>query len=106
AALLAETEQGYRGALAEANDPALAAHRALMGQRVVRAIGTLMLFHAIVYRRFDPAIWQRLHGLYAEMDAAGIALERVKDSLEGDEEGTSSVADAYAQVVLMQAAYL
>jgi hypothetical protein len=107
AALLAEMEEGYRRAFAEAaGDPELAPHRALIAQRVVRSIGALMLFHAIVYRRFDAAIWERLHALYSEAEAAGIALERVKDSLEGDADGTSSVADAYAQVVLVQAAYL
>ncbi len=107
ATLLAEMEQGYRKCLAEAAGAGeLAAHRALIAQRVMRYIGALMLFHAIVYRRFDPAIWERLHRLYAEAEAAGLAGERVKDSLEGDEEGASSVAEAYLQVVLLQAAYL
>ena len=65
-----------------------------------------MTFHAIVYRRFEPQLWIRLHGEYARSRDAGIAEEPVKDSLEGGEEGASSVAEAYAQVVLMQAAYL
>ncbi len=72
----------------------------------MRSIGALMLFHAIVYRRFDPAIWQRLHACYLEAESAGLAAERVKDSLEGDGEGLSSVEEAYIQVVLLQAAYL
>ena len=64
-----------------------------------------MLFHAIVFRRFDPALWQRLHQLYADCEARGTAVEGVKDSLEG-EEGVTSVAQTYAQAVLMQAAFL
>ncbi|HSN21685.1 MAG TPA: hypothetical protein VLS49_13465 [Usitatibacter sp.] len=106
AALLAAMEEGYRRSLAEAASSELAPHRALIAQRVARSIGTLMLFHAIVYRRFDPEIWRRLHALYGEAEAAGFAEERVKDSLEGDQDGSSSVADAYVQVVLLQAAYL
>jgi len=107
AALLAEMERGYRRCLSQAAESAeLAPHRALIAQRAVRYLGAQMLFHAIVYRRFDPAIWQRLHAQYAEAEAGRYAAERVKDSLEGDEEGTSSVDDAYVQVVLLQAAYL
>ena len=41
-----------------------ASMRALIAQRVMRYIGAQMLFHAIVFRRFDPALWQRLHQLY------------------------------------------
>ncbi len=106
AKLLAEMENGYRRCLADTLDGELAPHRALIAQRVVRYLGALMLFHAIVYRRFDLAIWGRLHGQYAQAEAGGFAAERVKDSLEGDDEGASSVAEAYAQVVLIQAAYL
>src|SRR5258706_3540755 len=64
-----------------------------------------MLVHAIVYRRFDPALGSRLPQEYAGAEAAGVVQERVKDSLEG-EEGASSVMEAYAHVVLMQAAFL
>ncbi len=107
AQLLAEMEQGYRRCLAEAeSDAAVGGLRALVAQRVVRSIGALMLFHAIVYRRFDLAVWARLHALYAAAEAGGIAGERIKDSLDGDAEGASSVDEAYIQVVLLQAAYL
>jgi hypothetical protein len=105
AALLAAMEEGYRRCLEEAKDD-LAQHRALVAQRAVRYIGALMLFHCIVYRRFDPAVWQRLHAQYAQAEREGIAAEAVKDSLEGDAEGLSSVADAYQQIVMLQAAYL
>jgi hypothetical protein len=105
--LLARMEEGYRRCLAEADtDAAVGELRALVAQRVVRSIGALMLFHAIVYRRFDLAIWARLHALYAEAETRGVAAERIKDSLDGDAEGNSSVAEAYIQVVLLQAAYL
>ena len=107
ATLLEEMERGYRLCLEQADEDAEVGElRALVAQRVVRAIGSLMLFHAIVYRRFDLAVWARLHALYAEAEAAGIAAEPVKDSLDGDAEGNSSVDEAYIQVVLLQAAYL
>ena len=106
-ALLEEMENGYRQCLtvAEVEQNELSRHAALMTQRVVRYLGAQMLFHAIVYRRFDPALWGRLHLLYLAAERQGIAEERVKDSLEG-EDSVSSVAESYAQVVLTQASYL
>jgi hypothetical protein len=71
----------------------------------VRYIGAQMMFHAAVYRRFDPQLWIRLHQQYLDAEARGHAGERVKDSLDGDV-GVSSVAEAYVQVVLLQAAFL
>ena len=103
--LMEEMEAGYRRCLASAGSGALAQHAALITQRMVRSIGAQMLFHAIVYRRFDAALWERLHALYAQAEAAGNAEEAVKDSLES-EDGTSSVTESYARVVLVQAAYL
>ncbi len=106
-ALLEEMESGYRQCMtvAEIEQNELSRHGALMTQRVIRYIGAQMLFHAIVYRRFDPALWGRLHQQYVAAERAGITEERVKDSLEGEEGGTS-VMETYAQVVLTQAAYL
>jgi hypothetical protein len=105
--LLEEMEAGYRRCLAAALEPddELAAHRALIAQRIARYIGAQMMFHAIVYRRFDPQLWTRLHQQYLDAEEAGYGTERVKDSLEGDV-GLSSVAETYAQVVLLQAAFL
>ncbi len=105
--LLEEMEAGYRKAAAAAQAGAgeIASHRALALQRVVRYVGAQMLAHALVYRRFDPQLWTRLHNDYREAEGAGIAEERVKDSLESDD-GTSSIAEAYVQVVVLQAAYL
>lgn len=105
--LLEEMETGYREclAVAEAEKGELARHIPLMMQRIARYLGAQMLFHAMVYRRFDPALWLRLHGLFAAAERAGLADERVKDSLES-EDGASSVHEAYVHVVLTQAAYL
>ncbi len=100
-AVLEEIETGYRKCLAEG---ALGEHEALIAQRVIRHIGLQMLLHAAVYRPFDGALWTRLHDQYAAAEKAGFAGERVKDSLESD--GGSSVMEAYARVVLMQAADL
>lgn len=106
-ALLEEMEAGYRNCLAraQAGEGELTRHAALVAQRVIRYIGAQMLFHAIIYRRFDPQLWTRLHGHYASAELSGLTEERVKDSLESDESG-SSVMEAYVQVVLLQAAYL
>jgi cyclic-di-GMP-binding protein len=105
--LLQEMETAYRACLADtAANPALASHAPLVSQRVVRYIGAQMLFHAAVYRRFDPELWLRLHQQYRDAETAGFANDTVKDSLEGGDEGTSSPAEAYVQVVLIQAAYL
>ena len=104
--LLEDMEAGYRKALEAAMaSEELRRHAALAAQRIARYLGAQMMFHAAVYRRFDPQLWIRLHRTYAEAEAAGIAEDRVKDSLESEEAG-SSVAEAYAQVVLAQAAYL
>jgi hypothetical protein len=106
-ALLEEMESGYRQCLTAAQDDpgGFGKHSAIIAQRVMRYIGAQMLFHAIIFRRFDPALWQRLHQLYLDCETAGTAAEPVKDSLEGDE-GVTSVAQTYAQAVLMQAAFL
>lgn len=106
-ALLEEMETGYRQCLtlAEVERGELSRHRALMMQRIVRYLGSQMLFHAMVYRRFDPALWLRLHEQFAAAERDGFADERVKDSLES-EDGVSSVHEAYVHVVLTQAAYL
>jgi hypothetical protein len=105
--LLEEMEAGYRRCREEAQAGAgeLARLGALLTQRIVRYIGTQMLFHALVYRRFDPQLWMRLHQEYAISDGAHTLAETVKDSLESAD-GTSGVMDAYAQVVLFQAAFL
>lgn len=99
--VLEEMEAGYRRCLAEG---ALDAHAALVSQRIVRYLGAQMLHHATVYRPIDGPLWSRLHQQYAVAEKAGIAAERVKDSLES--EAGSSVMEAYARAVLLQAAGL
>lgn len=97
--LLEEMETGYRKCLEAGGSE----HRALIVQRILRCVGAQMLYHALVYRRFDPQLWSRLHQQYGESES--IATNAVKDSLEGDG-GSSSIAEAYGQVVLLQAAFL
>jgi len=104
--MLEELGGGYRKCLTDARAGGeAAAHEALITQRLVRCIGAQMLFHGVVYRRFDPALWTRLHELYGEAEKRGIAAQAVKDTLEA-EGGNSSVTEAYAQAVLLQAAFL
>jgi hypothetical protein len=100
--VLEELETGYRRALAQAE---LAPHAALVTQRVIRYLAGQVLLHAVVYRRTDATLWPRLHQAYAGAERGGYAEERVKDSLEG-EGGVSTVAEAYAQAVLLDAAGL
>lgn len=105
--LLERMETGYRLALESARDGQgeIAGHLALITQRIIRYVGAQMMFHAVVYRRFGPELWTNLHRDFMAAENAGVAEERVKDSLESDD-GLSSVAESYAQVVLVQAAYL
>ncbi len=106
-ALLEEMEAGYRLCLAAALASAgeLGRLTGLVSQRIVRYIGAQMLFHAMVYRRFDPQLWARLHQQYLDAESTSVSMERVKDSLEG-EGGESSAMETYAQMVLIQAAFL
>ncbi len=99
--VLEELEAGYRRCLTES---ALDAHAALIAQRILRYVGAQMLLHSIIYRPFDAALWTRFHDQYAAAEKAGCAGDKVKDSLESD--GGSSVMEAYARVVLLQAAGL
>ena len=103
--LMEELETGYRRCLEATAGAALGPHRALIAQRIARSIGAQMLAHAIVYRRFEQVLWERLHSLYVAGEAGGYADDPVKDTLEG-EEGTSTLAESYVRVVLLQAAYL
>lgn len=100
--VLEEMEAGYRRCACES---ALGQHAALVAQRVIRYLGAQMLLHGIVYKGFDPALWTRLHQHYAACEEARIVSEPVRDSLES-EATPSSVMEAYARVVLMQAAGL
>ena len=102
--LLAEIETGYRRCQ-EAGGEAMHAHRALILQRLMRYVGAQMAFHASIYRRFEPELWLRLHGLYAAAEKEGLLEEHVKDSLESDDRGSSPM-EAYVHVVLLQASYL
>ena len=104
--LIDELDTAYRKVLKEsASSPELSRLAALVTQRIVRCTGMQLLFHALVYRRFDASRWVRLNALYRQAAEAGLQQEHVKDSLESDETG-SSVAEAYAQVVLLGAASL
>jgi hypothetical protein len=106
-ALLEEMEAGYRRCLkaADAGGGEISRHGPLTMQRIARYLGAQMMFHAMVYRRFDPALWLRLHAVLEGAERQGRGAERVKDSLE-TEVGVSTVHEAYATVVLEQAAYL
>jgi len=104
-ALLTEMESGYRRCYQDAQNhsAALGTHAALIIQRVVRYIGLGMLMSGFIYRRFDAALWMRLHLQWIEAETRGITDVRVKDSI-GTPDGYSSVAQAYIAVVLGQLA--
>ena len=106
ASLLEALEAGYRRCAEEAaGDAELAPHAALAAQRVVRYVAAQMLWHALVHRRVPAELWSRLNDRYRRSEDAGHATTPVKDSLDS-ESGASSVAEAYAQSLLMQAAML
>jgi hypothetical protein len=103
--LLAEMENGYQKCWDDAKEPGLplAEHAALILQRSMRYIGLQMLIAGFVYKRFDGALWLRLHANWREADARGITTKKVKDSI-GSADGNSSVRQAYTAVLLGQAA--
>ncbi len=104
-ALLTEMESGYRRCYQDAQreDSPLGAHAALIIQRIVRYIGLGMLMAGYIYRRFDNAMWMRLHLQWIEAEARGVTNSRVKDSI-GTTDGYSSINQAYVAVMLGQLA--
>lgn len=103
--LISEMEAGYRRCWSDAafeNAP-LSAHGALIIQRTMRYIGLQMLIAGFIYRRFDPALWMRLHLQWMEAEERSLTTKRVKDSI-GAIDGYSSIEQAYTAVLLGQAA--
>lgn len=103
--LISEMEAGYRLCWIDAtlDEAPLFAHSALIVQRTIRYIGLQMLIAAFIYRRFDNALWMRLHLQWMEAEARNLTSKRVKDSI-GAIDGYSSVEQAYTAVLLGQAA--
>jgi cyclic-di-GMP-binding protein len=103
--LVEEMEAGYRKSLefGKAGDSEVEPHLALITQRVMRYVGLQMLFSGVLYRKFDPVLWTRLHLLWIEAEARGLVLTKVKDSV-GSIDGTSSIAAAYIAILLAQQA--
>ncbi len=100
-----EMEAGYRKSFEEGTGGAIdvEAHLALIIQRIMRYIGLQMLFAGMIYRRFDPALWMRLHLQWIEAESRGITQKSVRDSV-GSIDGTSSVQAAYVAILLAQLA--
>jgi hypothetical protein len=103
--LVEEMEAGYRKCFAEAasGDPGMEPHFALIIQRIMRYIGLQMLFSGLIYQRFDPALWARLHQQWIEAESRRLVHTKVKDSV-GSVDGISSVCAAYVAVLLAQIA--
>jgi hypothetical protein len=103
--LVEEMEAGYRKCFAEATsgEPGMEPHFALIIQRIMRYIGLQMLFAGLIYRRFDPALWARLHQQWIEAEGRRLVHAMVKDSV-GSVDGISSVCAAYVAVLLAQMA--
>ena len=103
--LISEMESGYRRCWADATleDAPLFAHAALVIQRIIRYIGLQMLIAGFIYRRFDSALWMRLHLQWMEAETRHLTGTRVKDSI-GAIDGYSTVEQAYTAVLLGQAA--
>ena len=103
--LVEEMEAGYSMCFAEATsgEPGMEPHFALIIQRIMRYIGLQMLFAGLIYRRFDPALWARLHLQWLEAEGRRLMHAKVKDSV-GSVDGISSVCAAYVAVLLAQMA--
>src|SRR5258708_39586707 len=98
-------EAGYRGCWQDVAGAAaeLADHAALVIQRIIRYIGLQMLIAGFIYRRYDTALWMRLHLQWMEAESRGLTTKRVKDSV-GSVDGYSTVQQAFTAVLLGQAA--
>ena len=103
--LISEMEAGYRRCWTNATGEheELVAHAALIIQRTIRYIGLQMLMAGFIYRRFDNALWMRLHLQWMEAEERGLTNIKMKDSV-GTLDGYSSVAQAYTAVLLGQLA--
>ena len=103
--LISEMETGYRRCWIDASgaQEELTAHSALIIQRIIRYIGLQMLMSGFIYRRFDSALWMRLHMQWMEAEERGLTEIKIKDSV-GAASGYSNVAQAYAAVLLGQMA--
>ena len=103
--LISEMEVGYLRCWIDAtvDEAPLFTHRALIIQRIIRYIGLQMLIAGFIYRRFDQALWMRLHLQWMEAEARNVTTKSVKDSV-GAVDGYSSVQQAYTAVLLGQAA--
>jgi cyclic-di-GMP-binding protein len=103
--LVEEMEAGYRKCfeLVGQGDTSVEPHLALIIQRTMRYIGLQMLFAGILYRRFDPGLWMRLHLQWIEAESRGLVLTKVKDSV-GSIDGVSTVTAAYVAILLAQQA--
>ncbi len=103
--LISEMEAGYRRCWTDANgvNEELTTHAALIIQRIIRYIGLQMLMVSFIYRRFDNALWMRLHLQWMEAEERGLTHVQMKDTV-GSLDGYSSVAQAYTAVLLGQLA--
>lgn len=101
--LAGEMENGYRQCLnvAEIEGGDLATAIAFMQQRLIRYIALQFSLCNLIYRPAPPGLWIRLHQVYRESEARGVARDFVKDSLEAYE-GNSSVQGAYVETLLRQ----
>lgn len=101
--LIAEMEAGYRRCWQDAASASaeLGDHAALIIQRIIRYIGLQMLIAGFIYRRFDSALWMRLHLQWLEAESRGLTEKRVKDSV-GSIDGNSSILQAYTAVLFGQ----
>ena len=81
--LVSEMEAGYRQCWIHATgaNEELAAHAALIIQRIIRYIGLQMLMSGFIYRRFDSALWMRLHMQWMEAEERGLTEIKIKDSV-------------------------
>jgi hypothetical protein len=103
--LLNEMEAGYRRCYqdAQSSTALLGQHAALIIQRIIRYIGLSMMMAGLLYRRFDPAMWMRLHLQFIEAESRDLVNTKIKDSL-GTTDGYSTITHAYVTVLLGQLA--
>ncbi|MFC4160808.1 hypothetical protein [Chitinimonas lacunae] len=95
---------GYRHAWAAArqNEPGIAEHQALCGQRALRYVSLAIREHHLAYRAIADEYWNDLFRLYRAAAETDVAIKVVKDSLNRQTELSSCTA-AFLQALLLAA---
>lgn len=88
---------------AQKGEAEVAPFAALITQRAMSCIVSLMLGFGHAYRDVPAALWQQMHLLFRHAEGRGVAAKRIKDAMN-HEDGTNSCEATYAKALLLELA--